>query len=104
MKCLIIAAGKGSRLYRKGNCKPLVSILGVPLIERVTRCAIQGEKMIFMWSAATRGTGCVIFRLGRVIGAKGPGLIILRSLPIYDCELSKSSVIYHSVRSHKMAL
>ncbi len=43
MKCLIIAAGKGSRLCRKGNCKPLVSILGVPLIERVTRCAIQGE-------------------------------------------------------------
>ena len=43
MKCLIIAAGKGSRLCRKGNCKPLVPILGVPLIERVIRCAIQGE-------------------------------------------------------------
>ncbi|MBW2062976.1 MAG: NTP transferase domain-containing protein [Deltaproteobacteria bacterium] len=41
MKCLIIAAGKGSRLYQKGNPKPLVPILGVPLIERVIRSALE---------------------------------------------------------------
>jgi CDP-L-myo-inositol myo-inositolphosphotransferase len=35
MKCLIIAAGKGSRLSKKGDTKPLVSLLGLPLIERV---------------------------------------------------------------------
>jgi len=43
MKCLIIAAGKGSRLWRRGDSKPLISILGVPLIERVIRSAMQAE-------------------------------------------------------------
>lgn len=42
MKCLIIAAGQGSRLQSKGESKPLVSLLGVPLIERVIRSAIAG--------------------------------------------------------------
>jgi len=35
MKCLIIAAGEGSRLSNRGDSKPLVPLLGVPLIERV---------------------------------------------------------------------
>jgi len=35
MKCLILAAGKGTRLSDKGLPKPLVSVLGKPLIERV---------------------------------------------------------------------
>ena len=39
MKCLIIAAGKGSRLQQRGDSKPLIPILGVPLIERVIRSA-----------------------------------------------------------------
>jgi GTP:adenosylcobinamide-phosphate guanylyltransferase len=39
MKCLIIAAGKGSRLQNRGECKPLIPVLGVPLIERVIRSA-----------------------------------------------------------------
>ncbi len=34
MKCLVIAAGRGSRLSGKGNSKPLVPLLGLPLIER----------------------------------------------------------------------
>ncbi|MGR3317779.1 MAG: HAD hydrolase-like protein [Candidatus Anammoxibacter sp.] len=37
MKCLIIAAGKGSRLQRRGKSKPLIPVLGVSLIERVIR-------------------------------------------------------------------
>ena len=41
MKCLIIAAGKGSRLHRQGDVKPLIPILGLPLIERVIRSAIE---------------------------------------------------------------
>ncbi len=41
MKCLIIAAGKGSRLQHRGESKPLIPILGVPLIERVIRAAIE---------------------------------------------------------------
>jgi len=35
MKCLIIAAGRGSRLSGKGDSKPLIQLLGLPLIERV---------------------------------------------------------------------
>jgi len=35
MKCLIIAAGRGSRLSKRGDSKPLVSLLGLPLIEHV---------------------------------------------------------------------
>ncbi len=42
MKCLIIAAGKGTRLKSKGDIKPLIPLLGVPLIERVIRYAIEG--------------------------------------------------------------
>ncbi len=41
MKCLIIAAGKGERLQQSGDSKPLVPILGVPLIERVIRAAME---------------------------------------------------------------
>ena len=35
MKCLIIAAGEGSRLSNRGDSKPLVPLLELPLIERV---------------------------------------------------------------------
>jgi len=41
MKCLIIAAGKGSRLQQLGDSKPLIAVLGVPLIERAIRSAIE---------------------------------------------------------------
>ena len=41
MKCLIIAAGKGSRLRKWGDVKPLIPVLGVPLIERAIRSAIE---------------------------------------------------------------
>ncbi len=37
MQCLIIAAGRGSRLRALGEVKPLVPLLGVPLLERVIR-------------------------------------------------------------------
>ena len=40
-KCLIIAAGEGSRLRQNGSCKPLTPILGVPLIERVIRSGLE---------------------------------------------------------------
>jgi len=37
MKCLIIAAGRGSRLSTASKSKPLIPLLGIPLIERVIR-------------------------------------------------------------------
>ncbi len=39
MKCLILAAGKGSRLISRGDSKPLVSFLGLTLIERAILAA-----------------------------------------------------------------
>ncbi len=41
MKCLIIAAGKGNRLQSRGGSKPLIPLLGIPLIERVIRAALE---------------------------------------------------------------
>jgi CDP-L-myo-inositol myo-inositolphosphotransferase len=43
MKCLIIAAGQGSRLRQQGDSKPLIPILGLPLIERVIRSAREAD-------------------------------------------------------------
>lgn len=47
MKCLIIAAGKGTRLKQRGNSKPLVTLLGVPLIERAIRSATEAGTVDF---------------------------------------------------------
>lgn len=41
MKCLILAAGEGSRLKRNGEVKPLIPVLGIPLIERVIHTALE---------------------------------------------------------------
>ena len=42
LKCLIIAAGQGTRLRDRGESKPLVPVCGVPLIERVMQSAQAG--------------------------------------------------------------
>lgn len=54
MKCLIIAAGKGSRLQDRGESKPLIPILGIPLIERVVRTAIEAGADTFYLVAGYR--------------------------------------------------
>ncbi len=41
MKCLITEAGRGSRLRQLGDSRLLVPVLGVPLIERVVRSAME---------------------------------------------------------------
>lgn len=41
MKCLIIAAGRGSRLSQIYEPKPLIPILGVPIIERIIRICLK---------------------------------------------------------------
>ena len=40
-KCVIIAAGRGMRLSQRGPSKPLVRLLGMPLIERTIRTAAR---------------------------------------------------------------
>ncbi len=42
MKCLIVAAGQGKRLQEKGLSKPLVPLLGRPLIGHVFHAAREG--------------------------------------------------------------
>jgi len=41
VKCLIIAAGRGRRLRKKGQCKPLIPLFGIALIERTILSAIE---------------------------------------------------------------
>ena len=41
MQCLIVAAGKGLRLRRHGNSKPLVELAGKPLIAHVIEAAVR---------------------------------------------------------------
>jgi len=48
MKCLIIAAGYGSRLREVSESKPLTPIAGVPLIEHVVRRAAAGGASSFV--------------------------------------------------------
>jgi len=92
MKCLIIAAGEGGRLRQKGESKPLIPILGVPLIERVTRSAIEaGIDEFYVVSGYHRPEvnafmSCLADRLGTLIThivnrdyEKGNGLSVLKA-------------------------
>lgn len=47
MTCLILAAGKGSRLANRGDSKPLVQLEGIPLIERVILTVMETGVMNF---------------------------------------------------------
>ena len=64
MKCLIIAAGKGSRLRLSGDSKPLIPILGVPLIERVIRSAWEAGADDFYVVTGFHGEGVRSFLNG----------------------------------------
>ena len=64
MKCLIIAAGKGSRLRLTGASKPLIPILGVPLIERVIRSAREAGADDFYVVIGYQGEGVRTFLKG----------------------------------------
>ncbi|MBW1851560.1 MAG: NTP transferase domain-containing protein [Deltaproteobacteria bacterium] len=55
MKCLILAAGQGSRLRLKSESKPLIPVLGIPLIERVIRSAIEAGADDFYVVTGYRG-------------------------------------------------
>ena len=72
MKCLIIAAGQGTRLKAKGEIKPLVPLLGVPLIERVIRSAIEGGADEFVVITGYQGEQVSNFcqPLGKRLGVK----------------------------------
>lgn len=55
MKCLIVAAGQGSRLREKTDLKPLILLRGVPLIERVINGARRAGIDEFVVVSGYRG-------------------------------------------------
>lgn len=55
MKCLIVAAGKGTRLREKGGLKPLIPLRGVPLIEHVIMRAREAGVSEFHVVSGYRG-------------------------------------------------
>jgi choline kinase/phosphatidylglycerophosphate synthase/beta-phosphoglucomutase-like phosphatase (HAD superfamily) len=54
--CVIIAAGKGTRLSDRGPSKPLVRVLGLPLIERTIRTAAKSGLTDFYVVIGYRGS------------------------------------------------
>ncbi|WP_044561236.1 NTP transferase domain-containing protein [Azospirillum sp. B4] len=56
MKCLIVAAGQGTRLRERGLSKPLIPIKGTPLIERVIAGARAAGITEFVVVSGYRGT------------------------------------------------
>lgn len=56
MKCLIVAAGQGSRMREKGESKPLIELSGVPILERVILNARAGGLDDFYVVTGFRGT------------------------------------------------
>ena len=55
MKCLIIAAGQGTRLRSRAPSKPLAPLGGVPLLEHVMRLAHEGGATAFVVVTGYRG-------------------------------------------------
>jgi len=92
MKCLIIAAGEGSRLSNRGDSKPLVSLLEMPLIERVILTAkgaglsdfyvvtgYNGEELRNHLDTFNQGKGIKINHLINNLWGKGNGLSVLKA-------------------------
>ena len=92
MKCLIIAAGRGSRLSNKGNSKPLVPLLGLPLIERTIltarECGIndffvvtgyEGEKVRHYLDKFSQRTNINITHIINEEWEKGNGISVLKA-------------------------
>ena len=92
MKCLIIAAGKGSRLQQRGDSKPLIPVLGVPLIERVIHSAQEagaddfyvvtgchGERVRTFLNRLTERTGIRITTIVNGDWEKANGMSVLKA-------------------------
>ena len=97
MKCLIIAAGKGKRLSQRGDSKPLIPFLGVPLIERVIRSVIKagiddfcvvtgynGEKVRHFLDGLARRSGITVTHIINEEWEKDNGLSVLKAKKCID--------------------
>ena len=97
MKCLIIAGGKGSRLSKRGDSKPLVPLLGLPLIERVILTASKsgfddfyvvtgynGEKVRQHLTKFSQVRNIKINHINNEEWEKGNGLSVLKAKKFID--------------------
>ena len=77
MKCLILAAGHGSRLRSLGDSKPLVPVAGTPLIEHVLRGAAEAGIRDFVVVTGHRSEVLEAFLTGAA-GRLGLGIEAVR--------------------------
>ena len=70
MKCLILAAGRGSRLRQRADSKPLLPLLGVPLIERSIRAAqaAGADRFVVVTGHAAPAVEAFLATLARRLG------------------------------------
>lgn len=99
MKCLIIAAGQGTRLRPVAESKPLAAIKGVPLIEHVIRAARAGGASEFVVATGYRpepleeflvsladGLGAPVTAVRNAEWARPNGLSVLAAAPLLERE------------------
>ena len=92
MKCLIIAAGRGSRLSSRGDSKPLIPLLGLSLIGRVVLTAkkssltdfyvvtgYNGEKVRQYLDSFSQRTNINITHITNEEWEKGNGISVLKA-------------------------
>jgi len=92
MKCLIIAAGRGSRLSSRGDSKPLIPLLGLSLIERVLLTAkksgltdfyvvtgYNGEKVRHFLNRFSQSRNIKITHITNEEWEKGNGISVLKA-------------------------
>ncbi|NOZ69141.1 MAG: NTP transferase domain-containing protein [Deferribacteres bacterium] len=97
LKCLIIAAGKGSRLSGKGDSKPLLPLKGLPIIERVIlaakNCGIEnfyvvtgynGEKVRLFLDSLSRHRNISITHVINDEWDKGNGISVLKAKDVLN--------------------
>ncbi len=61
MKCLILAAGRGSRIVEEGESKPLIPLLGLPLLERTILTAHRAGLAEFLVVTGYQGERVEVF-------------------------------------------
>lgn len=97
MKCLIVAAGQGARLREKPELKPLVPILGAPLIEHVIARARsagasefvvvnghRGEELRQALDAIALRTGASVAHVHNDEWQRANGMSVLKARPLLD--------------------
>ena len=97
MKCLIVAAGQGTRLRERGPIKPLIPLKGVPILERVLARAraagieqfvvvsgYRGEDVRAALDAVAARDGIAVTHVINESWERANGLSVLRAKPLLN--------------------